>query len=313
MINLDITEEELIQYGELLYNQFAENKDVKFIICPCSIGDTVNILAFADEYKKIYGIQKLIVIIKEAHESLIKLFHGIAYFTINDMEMWALRFYIASSGKYDCGNILYGHFPPKSLDFLEYESSKELSFVHGFLSDILRIPFDSKPQKVSFDNISSERKRALEIEYENAVIICPHAKSYAMFRDKFWEMFVAKLTMNGETKVYINSKDKAITGTKLSNLSIDEMVYAASIAKCVIGIRSGIFDILALSDARLYVITPNIIKNPEISFRLPKNVHLYFDLRHLNEDVNVVDYSFCDDVNIANKLIDTILEDVISN
>lgn len=86
----------------------------------------------------------------------------------------------------------------------------------------------------------------LSLNKSNFVILCPEASTCAMYSQSFWNKLVAHFLHNN-IDVFLNIIDQRnyINGTKSLFLNIDELVYLSRFAKRIIGIRSGILEILS--------------------------------------------------------------------
>lgn len=293
------TLEEITAYGKNLYDMFLSKNNVKFIICPCSIGDTDIIALFVKKYKQMNDKKEVILVIKEQHEDLIKLFSWINFFVLTNQEMLALRYYICCNQKYNDENILYGHFPPKDLSLSEFYTTKNIPLVYEY-KNLLGIPLSTKPDLGNFACISEERKKEISDLYKDAFILFPFAQSYETIQGEFWERIVQYINGKGGgiTNIYTNSFNSVIPGTQKCELKISELCYAATQAKLCIGIRSGIFDAIASVEGQssnIVIFTKMTTENiPDCSSTcvIPSNVHLYFDLRDIKEDLDVTYFSY---------------------
>ena len=88
------------------------------------------------------------------------------------------------------------------------------------------------------------------------VVIMPYAKSAPMMSLEFWNMLVDELLFRN-LKIFTNvgdKREKAIVGTDIINEEIMETAYFCNSAKAVISIRSGMCDVLGLTDSKIIVL-----------------------------------------------------------
>ena len=122
---MDKALEDFCTLGKIIYDGLTEYKDIRFIVCPCSLGDTVNIGAFASTYKKIHNVDKLILVVKEHQVPLAGIFSGVDQaFEVSETEMMGLRFYLTVNRMEKANNVLYGYFPMKETDVWDTANSK---------------------------------------------------------------------------------------------------------------------------------------------------------------------------------------------
>ncbi len=291
-----MTEDEMLQLseiGEKIYNALLKNNKIKYIICPCSIGDTVNIVLYVNEYKKQCGYNDVVLIIRENHIGLIKMFPWINSIAFTDIQMMSLRLYIVCNEKYNEENVLYGHFKPKDLSMTSFEINQDIPFVYHF-KDLLGIPLDAKPVPGEFSCIPNERKETIKAIYRDSVIIFPFAQTIQINSMSFWQKIVDRLSGKGIEKIFTNSFDNVIPDTNKCDLSIEELCYASGVAKKCIGVRSGIFDAIVASESisSSIVLYSKLIMSESSHCLLPESVHLYYDLRDINPFIDAVYLSY---------------------
>ena len=76
------------------------------------------------------------------------------------------------------------------------------------------------------------------------VIICPYAKSTAMLDEKFWGSFVDKIKYKADIYTNVVGSEKPITGTQGLTVDVDIMCALSTLGVTVIGVQSGIMDVL---------------------------------------------------------------------
>lgn len=284
---------ELYQRGQQLYNMFLEYKAVKFIICPCSLGDTVNVLSFLSTYKKVHGIDKVVVVAKEHQQELVKMFKEVAdVFTLENDDIVALRVYIVENDLYDYENVLYGYFISNKEAPLIEQTTKFINFVDEYKANVLKIPLDSSIDEPCLPPIELD----IQNKVKGSVIIMPSGLTLKQTDNTLWRMIIDHYKNNGVI-VYTNvgnPGDIILDDTIELCMTIPELLSSAHLFKRIIGIRSGIFDVLALrSDISVDVITPGIVKSIFGKCEIDTYNHpLYFGLKMLNPSAKIREYYY---------------------
>lgn len=270
-----------IEIGQNIYNLLQKENNTKFIICPANMGDTSVIASFVQKYKEINNAEVILVIMQQ-HKDVFELYPQLFTVKFSNEQMLALKTFIIYYDKYNENNIIYGHFPPTDNSLLDIEVNNELSFIDNYKL-ILGLPLDTKPDLGSFANIPEERKSEIEKLYENSVILFPFAKTYKELNVSFWDKLVKDLNSNEVSNIFTNSLDYVVSGTLKCDLKVTELCYAANIAKLCIGIRSGIFDIIACASPQ----SSNIVIYPELKYLSVQKGDWFFDLKNANPDLKV--------------------------
>lgn len=287
--------EDYMNIGAQIYSELIKyNGNIQFVICPCSLGDTVNIGVFISTYKRVHGYDKVILVVKSHQIPLAGIFSGVdAVFELSDEEMIGLRFYITINKLEKCNNVLYGYFQMEDNSIWETKNNKFLNFVDEYKSQVLEIPLDSEMDSINYKK--TEKNRFL-----NDVLLVPHCQSGWKCSDLFWNELVKYFREHGVREIYTNvgnANDYAIEGTTPLKLPVPELLACSGQFKKIIGIRGGIFDVLALrDDVKLDVIYPGIVETflggkCEID---TKRHPLYFGLKNLNSNAKVREYLYSD-------------------
>lgn len=299
----------LYKIGEEIYKMLLNETSAQFIVCPCSLGDTVNIAAYISSYKAFHGIDRVILIIKEQHEDPVSIFPCVdGYLTISSEQMWGLRVYILSEKLLNHSNVLYGHFDVTDWSFAHFTNKMLLNFVDEFKADILNIPFDSKADRITLPNIDMSK-------YEGSVLLLPHAQTLKLQSESFWNNLVVKMKEKGLDKIYSNignPEETVLPGTEPLSLKISELCCACRYFKKIIGVRSGIFDMLALldEDVSFDVIYPDIISKISDKCEISSCRSFYFDLKNLNPKAQIRSFAYIAGGGIEEQLIDEILDNI---
>lgn len=278
--------ENYLDMGGKIYDVLLSHEDTQFIICPCSIGDTVNVVAFLSAYKRTYSYDKVFVVVKNAQTDFLNMFPGIdGVLAIDDVKMFALRVYVAVNEKYHDKNVLYGHFAPHDLSFASFKTTQELSFVNEYKASILGIPLNSQMDEIRLPETYAEVG-------ENSVLILPYAKTFAMIDNLFWEMLIQKYNEKGK-KVFCNvgPNESCIGNSIPCQVSVSELCSLAFSFEQIIGLRSGIMDLLGAIGCTMDVLYTGILSNVYDSCKL-EGIRLYTDISELTAKATVRNYAY---------------------
>lgn len=284
--------EELLVDGENIYKLLLEKSDCQFIICPASLGDTLLAGVYLSAFKRYRNIEKVAFIIKGHHKNLISMFPiEISYLEVSEYEMWSLRVYIAANDLYDANNVLIAHFPVTGLDFSRYRRDRLLNFFDEFKAYVYKIPLDTAADSLLMPDIP------LNNEYKDAVLLLPYCSGTWKCEDSFWQKIIDYYKESGR-RVFTNvgnPTDKTLPGTDECSIQVSELYAQSAQFHKIIGVRSGIFDILAMrSDIELNVITSDLESFFYGKCEIDLNRHpLYFGLKYLNPKANVREFSYC--------------------
>lgn len=143
-------------------------------------------------------------------------------------------------------------------------------------------------------NKTNDVKRINNIEANKSVIICPYAKSSSMLSSNIWERYTKELNKLGY-KVYTNSfgDEPSIKGTSRLSVDIDIMVCLARQGCRIIGVQSGLLDVLVRSKATSVTVLNVIISDKDVQFAKSRgalkeinniNNITYLRIEHFEED-----------------------------
>ena len=256
--------QKFIEEVENFITRLTPDKHLLYIIQPCSIGDFLYTggLAHAVQAKKKKSATVLVV--KERMKNLgitYPNFAGIIFLpkdTIN-----SVMNYCKLTANYEGDNWIYGHFHvPYGKIGGGYMWDSNLHLIGRYKKDVFNIPLDTPFMKPIVPQISEENIAALNEKYvldkDKTIIIMPYVHSTKQLDIKFWEV-LAQILNEKNYIVYTNVdgfSEKPIKGTKPITSTFPELSYIADKVKCFIGSRNGIFDFLALTNAKTININP---------------------------------------------------------
>ena len=239
--------------------QMTPNPDYLYIILPYSVGDFFNIGGLSLAVQKKKNKSATVLIVKDRLKNLgvtYENFAGIIFLPENIMAL--ICRYIYATGNYEGDNYIYGHFRIKSQSG-EYVWDESLNLIDRYKQDVFKIPMDTPYTKPVVPPLTDENIAALRGKYtldtERTIIICPYAHSVKNINDTHWKNLARKLK-NKNYIVYTNvaGDEKSLAGTKPLHVNLSELNFIADKVKCFIGLRSGIFDFLAMTGAKIFCI-----------------------------------------------------------
>ena len=148
---------------------------------------------------------------------------------------------------------------------------------------------DTPYEKPIVEEISEENIAALHKNYildkDRTIILIPYTHSTKPLDMRFW-MFLAMVLSEKKYHVYTNVdgfSESPIPGTNPISTNFRELYYISDKIKGVVGSRNGIFDVLAITDAKTVTVMPFPAWYYDVNIFYPecRNYTLY----------NAIDYS----------------------
>ena len=251
-----------------LLRHITVDKDILYIFCPFSIGDILNCGGLCHAILKKKRKKACVMILPDRFKNSGAInFVGVKEIRyMPQMLMDFIKRYIYVTRDYETDNFIYGHFPVKqNTNLLIW--NQNLSFVNRWKENAFGLPLNAEFLPPMIDPPTDYQKQRLHDNYildkERTIILAPYANSIANLEQSFWEKFVYELAKrNKDYVIYTNvaaSHEKVIPSTAPIITTFQELTYLAEKVKCFIGLRSGIFDLLAFTNARLLYILNNIL------------------------------------------------------
>lgn len=319
---LELTNEEIRLYIE----RITGNKDFLYIIQPYGLASVLISGGLSHAVQARKNKSATVLLLGDSLKNLgltWKNVTSIKYFPVDTMELF--NKYFSETQDWEGENFIYGNFHqeiknPDDENIFDSETAvasdvekfddelsdkkkvdfEEISTVDQFKEKVFDLPPDTEFHYPIFDELSDETAAALNQKYildrNKTVIICPYFDYSPIAAVKFWTDFAKTLNDDGYI-VYTNIQEiyqAPIEGTLPLNVSFAELHYLADKVKCFAGIRSGILDFLALTDAKIFSIETFPIWQQNLKILYPKcNVRTFYDtsaliqpLRKLMTDSN---------------------------
>lgn len=236
-------------------------RDIMYICCPASIGDTIYVAALVRAYKEKMG-GKVCLILKKGHRELGTLFPAVDEILVSDEIVETLDRYSMYTQTWRLKNYIYGHFK-KSLRF-EYDPEYNRADCRRILPRYQRLILDLSGdvmqgggmQEMAFRSPERKGDGHQAGDRKSEIVIMPYARTAAMLPVFFWEELVRRLKREGYF-VYTNiggEKEKIIAGTIPMAESLLDTARFCESCGAVIALRSGLCDLLGFTRANLIVI-----------------------------------------------------------
>ena len=293
------------------------------LIMPASLGDLLANGRLAHALKKKYNKDIILVVRDRFIDFKIK-FDGISkikYITTNVMNI--LGQYIVTTGNYSNKEIyLYGHFHADARIRLDYYLfDKELNFFDRYKKNVFDLPLDTEMSNPIIGEISSQDKLKLNKSYlldkSRTVIIAPQANTVKLMNKDFWIKIVNVLHSKGYTvyenvgKNMNNLGEISLFGDLAMPVDLNELFYIANKINCFIGVRSGVFDLLSSSEARLFDISQPNFWDCEIGLLYPESNSrtFYSALPALQDFKNLMEQHNIASLNLSNLIFNNVRND----
>lgn len=244
-----------IAHGAQLIDGLSKQtlKDRVYIVCTAALGDTAIVASYVKAFKNLIN-NPVVLVIRKSHESLVELYKkkGVVenIILVTKSEMEDLRLYLRFVSKDKYPNILHGHF--KHEYFTPFKNDGN-SLYMDFRTIVLGINDASIPEGVY--DIACEEEAIINVE-ENSILIIPYANTVKLRSRTFFERLARSLILEGYN-VYTNlggDFEQALPGTTPYNVPVSELIRNCTKFKHIISLRSGMCDILALTECKLIVV-----------------------------------------------------------
>lgn len=247
------------------------DKDTLYVFLPFSIGDFLIVGGLCHALLKKKRKKACVMILNNRFENS----GSINFVGVKEIRYMSrllidfIRIYIYATREYETDNFIYGHFHMRQ-HFENWNGglmwNENLSLVNRYKENVFGLPLDTELLPPIIDPPTDYQKQRLHNNYildkERTIILAPYATSIANLEEAFWAVLVSELTRKNKNYViYTNvaaPHEKVIPGTAPIITTFPELFYLAEKVKCFIGLRSGIFDFLAFTNARLLYVNSSI-------------------------------------------------------
>lgn len=318
-----LTEEEfekrvaMIKRGEQVYQKLlAKMPSVqKIFVCPLSVlGDTYVGMTGMRQYMQQNRITKyVLVLINKACAKIACLF-GFEQnvFRVSSQEMSDFLQFAVFTDMAEGRILVLNHRQPYTCRIGEIGNYKNINFMDHFRYGIFELPEGSKPEVPSATRNNAKSQEYVTqlflengLEKEKTVILFPYAKTAAKIDDDFWIQLTKKLQNLGYT-VCTNSGgdgELAIPGTKELFFDIRYALETVEAAGTVVGLRSGLCDVISTAKAKKIILYPDRFYGPDSFLN-------FFSLNRMELCSDAVELVWKNDIKV---MIERILQEMEKN
>ena len=255
---------EVFELTEEFIKEFSSNKDYLYLFCPKGIGDFLITAGLSHALEEKFDKKATILIAHEKIKRLGVVFPNVAKITAYPSQFMASTSdWFHSTQNYVFDNFIYANF--------HYDGKKpiwndKLNIIDRFKENALDIPLDTPFWSPIVVTADKDTVAALNEKYtldkDKTIVLAPYAVTYHELTkqtgENFWKDMAKRLKDKGYI-VYTNVNglaEKPIEGTEPLTTTFSELYYISDKVKCFVGVRSGIFDFLAMSEAKLFNLIP---------------------------------------------------------
>lgn len=259
-----ILKDVLFEQTEEFIKQRSANKDYLYLFCPKGIGDYLLAAGLSHALEEKLHKKATIMIVQEKIKRL-----GVIFPNVAEIISYPTEFMASTTGwfhetqNYVIDNFIYANFHYKGKTAIWNE---KLNIIDRFKENVLDIPLDTTFWSPIVINANKETIDALHKKYildkNKTIVLAPYAVTYCDLTNdlnkSFWKDMAHRLKDKGYI-VYTNVNglsEQPIEGTEPITTTFSELYYISDKVKCFVGVRSGIFDFLAMSEAKLFNIIP---------------------------------------------------------
>ncbi len=237
------------------------DKNEYAFLCNVPSGDTYSFCALMEEFVKEYK-SKVTIVVNETQAVIPTFFPSISrVVTLRKLPVSGFNFIFCKYAHIEMGrlNIGFPHLQDYLITKLVNLKNIDMDMIESHMFYL-----GLKSRKISTPTIKSEWREAAISRFERfnlpehrTVILAPYAKSVKPIDFNWWIKIRDILLKSGFQPVTnVGLHEKPIEGTRGITIPYEEIIPFSELAGWVIGIRSGLMDILSSSKCRLTILYP---------------------------------------------------------
>lgn len=254
--------------GYITLKSFPMERECLYVLCPYGIGDTLYVASLMMSYKMHNQENRPIyLIVKDSHKDIPFWFAGVDGRIAATPIVDYLNLYCIVTQQWCFKNLIYGHFKKSANGSIDpaYHEIAEKTILSRYRKLVLSLPdtCTTETAKFPWSNVSKWREQ-YKVN-DKSVLLMPYAFSCPQLPMIFWEA-LAKALMAAGYQVFTNVKDESeqpLSQTCPISESIENMALFAENVSAVIGLRSGLCDVMALIHTKLIIINPDLYRQNE--------------------------------------------------
>lgn len=278
-----LTEEEFESYvdkvkrGEKIYERLKEScGDIEkiFVFPLIVLGDAYVGMSCLNDYIKKNNIKSyVLVLVNKACSKIAELFgFGDNVLRVERSELSDFIQYGVFTDMADGKMLVINHRHPYTCKIGEIGNYREVNFMDHYRYTIFGLSEGTRPEVPAATRDSETSLKYVSELFENeklergkTVILFPYAKTATKMPETFWEKLASILVQKGYT-VCTNSGgdgEPAVKGTKPLFFDIRYALEMVEAAGTVIGLRSGLCDVIASAKAKKIILYPDRFYGPD--------------------------------------------------
>lgn len=280
---VSLTEEEfekrikIVEQGEQIYRRVCRKFPTvdKLFVCPLGkLGDVYISMSFIRQYMQFQKINSFAIAVIGKTCSKIAYLFGFENntFVLEKQEMELLLQYAVFTEMIEGKTLIMHHRFPYICKVGEIGNYKGICFIDHYRYSVFQLEEGSLPEIPTIHrNDEQSREYVRRLFEENGlreghtVILLPYANTASMLEEKFWELLADRLKEKGYI-VCTNSGGKeepAVAGTKELFFDLKYGLEVVEKAGIVIGLRSGLCDVISTAKAKKVILYPDRIYGPD--------------------------------------------------
>ena len=256
-------QQQYLQYVNAMLNKcfgMMTDPDKLYIILPFGLGDLLISGGLTHAILPKFGKKSAVLILQERFRSIDVNFDGVSdkkY--LSYQELMSVLYYVNATRQFFGANFIYGHFHQDASNKIIW--NENIPFIDRYKENVYDLPPDTPFHPPIVKDISDDVKLRLHRDYvadkARTIILAPYANSTPLLNHDFWQKLVEYLNRNGYilyTNVGVNClgiMEQPLFGTRPLGEKLNELFYLADKVKCVIGLRSGLFDLIAFAKSNI--------------------------------------------------------------
>ena len=276
-----------------VFRLIEKDKDRLYLISTKGIGDFLIVGGFSEAVQKRKNKKSTVLVIQRSKRNTGIFFPNVSGIMSCDIKvMAAFEKYFHETKNYEGDNYIYANIH-KINTYWDWDGN--LDMLDRLKKNALKIPLDSPFVYPIVDEIPEDAVAALYKKYildkDRTIILLPHAKTFKKTLDKDFWTNIARRLREKKYIVYTNvaGDEEPLEGTEPFNVSFPELYHITGKVKCFLGINSGIFVFLAMTDAKM--LTVNVFPHWfwDLSMMFPGcNNHTFYNTSQFTKELNEV-------------------------
>ncbi|MCR4717860.1 MAG: hypothetical protein K5656_11850 [Lachnospiraceae bacterium] len=301
---------EKLELGRKIYSDISlEHKDFdKLMICPLAVlGDTYLGISFMDEYIMQKKESKIVIVTHKGGPFKLPYLFGYEdrAVKLDAKEMEALIQYSIFMNLIGNKVIILNHRSPYTCRLGEAGNVKDIHFTDHFRYGVLGLDKGTKPVVPYVHRDDEVAKAYVDKLFKDhglvrgkTVILLPYAKTATALPLEFWTELIKRLHDKGYTVCTNQGGDgePALDGTIELFYDVRYALETIEASGAVIGLRSGLCDVLSTANATKIIIYPDRLYGPDSFMK-------FFSLNRMQLCDDAIEYEWKEDIGLVDVIM----------